>query len=458
MTKRIHFIGIGGTGISGIALMLLERGWQVSGSDARHSSYFQAVSDAGAETVIGHEPAMVQKADLVVRSSAVADSDPDVISALEAGIPVLKRSQFLPELTQGRKVLAAAGSHGKTTSTALLIEALRSAGQDPSFILGAQLKSLGSNAHESKSELFVIEADEYDRMFLGLKPWISIVTNIEHDHPDCFPTEADYFEAFKQFVGKTQPGGSALLCGDDRLCRILKTQIGEVPFKVLSFGFGEENNYQICACELKQKGYAFELRFEGKSLGCFSTQLPGRHNVLNAAAALAAAFEAGADIKATGTGIANFQGSERRFDIIYQKNGVTLVNDYGHHPTQLKATLAAAREAYPNATLWAIWEPHTFSRTQSMEKAFFHSLEGADRVIITQIYAAREADNGYTPQVLADVLFEKNGLYLPNFDDVAETVASEQRGNDLVLVFSAGKGPELTRRIASRLDAQEGKA
>ena len=452
MQKRIHFIGIGGTGISAIALILLARGWQVSGSDANPSNYFEAVTKAGAQTVLGHDPELVKQADLVVRSSAIGENDPDVLTAKAAGIPVLKRNAFLPVLTEGREVLAVAGSHGKTTTTAMLIEALRAADEDPSFILGANIKSLGTNAHEGQSKLFVIEADEYDNMFLGLEPTISLVTNIEHDHPDFFPTEADYLQAFKNFILKTRQNGTVLFCGDDRLSQKLLGQLEDAPFKVLSFGFGMENDYQIQNCLLNAPGRSFELTFKARSLGNFKTQIPGQHNVLDATGALAMVHQAGLSLKKAAMGLKNFTGSERRFEIFYQKHGVTVVNDYGHHPTQLKATLEAGREAFPGATLWAVWEPHTFSRTQSMQAAFSQSLESADRVIITKIYAAREANNGYTPEAIATQLHAKSGLYLPDFDDVAESIAHNQQGNDLVIVFSAGKGPEISRKIAAKLD------
>jgi UDP-N-acetylmuramate--alanine ligase len=452
MQKRVHFIGIGGTGISAIALMLLARGWQVSGSDANASSYFEDVTLAGAKTVIGHDPDLVKQADLVVRSSAISEFDPDVLTAKEAGIPVLKRSEFLPVLTEGKEVLAVAGSHGKTTTTAMLIEALRAAGEDPSFILGAKVKSLGTNAHEGQTKRFVVEADEYDNMFLGLEPTISLITNIEHDHPDFFPTEADYLQAFKAFALKTRGNGTLLLCGDDRLSQKLLTQLEDAPFKVLSFGFGAENDYQIQNSQTTQTGRSFELSFKTRPLGQFKTHLPGQHNVIDAAAAMAMINQAGLNLKKASKGLQNFTGSERRFDIYYQKAGLTLVNDYGHHPTQLKATLEACRETYPQATLWAVWEPHTFSRTQNMQAAFTESLKGADRVIITKIYAAREADNGYTPQAIADQLQAQNALYLPDFDEVADLVTQGQHGNDLVIIFSAGKGLEISHKIVAKFD------
>ena len=452
MQKRVHFIGIGGTGISAIALILLARGWQVSGSDANPSNYFETVTKAGAQTVLGHDPELVKQADLVVRSSAISENDPDVLTAKAAGIPVLKRNAFLPVLTEGREVLAVAGSHGKTTTSAMLIEALRAAGEDPSFILGANIKSLGTNAHEGQSKLFVIEADEYDNMFLGLEPTISLVTNIEHDHPDFFPTEADYLQAFKNFILKTRQNGCVLLCGDDRLSQKLRVQLEDAPFSVLGFGFGAENDYQIQNCQASKAGRSFDLSFKARILGSFKTQMPGQHNVLDAAAALAMVHQAGLNLKKAARGLQNFIGSERRFETVYQKRGVTLVNDYGHHPTQLKATLEAAREAFPGATLWAVWEPHTYSRTQSMEVAFLHSLESADRVLITKIYAAREADNDYTPQIIADQLQAQNALYLPNFDELAQTFVQAQKGNDVAIVFSAGKGPEISRKIAAKLD------
>jgi len=235
--KRVHFIGIGGTGISAIALMLLERGYQVSGSDTSDSAYFQKVTERGARTIIGHDPALALQADVVVRSSAIKDDDPEVQAARGAGIPVLKRTEMLPEVIADKQTIAIAGSHGKTTTTAMLVTLMTSFDLDPSFILGAEIKDLHTNAHWGDGPHFIIEADEYDYMFLGLKPTISVVTNIEYDHPDCFPTPESYMDAFQKFVLRTQPEGVALLCADDTGIQKLLEKLTNADFEVRTYGF-----------------------------------------------------------------------------------------------------------------------------------------------------------------------------------------------------------------------------
>lgn len=450
--KKVHFIGIGGTGISAIALVLLERGMPVSGTDMVESRYYKAVTQKGAFTMLGHHPELATQADVVVRSSAIPDSDPEVRAALQAGIPVLKRAEFLAELTAGKQTLAIAGSHGKTTSTALLVTVLRALGKDPSFILGAEIKDLHTNAHAGSDDLFVIEADEYDYMFLGLEPQVSVITNIEHDHPDFFPTPADYSKAFTSFLRRTVPGGCAIVCDESEGVRELLEGNDFGDLVIYRYGFSNDCDYRLNAWRSEGSGYAFELHYNALatgsvSLGEFSVELPGRHNALNAAAALAAAHQFAPNLAEAATALANCSGSERRFETIYNESGVTVINDYGHHPSQLDRTLEAARELYPDRTLWAVWEPHTFSRTFSMSDAFATALNRADQVVILKIYAAREADEGFTPQAIADSLPGEKGRYYEGFDSARDYIAEKVDGNDVIVVFSAGLGPKFSESL-----------
>lgn len=447
--KKIHFIGIGGTGMSAIALLLLDRGFQISGSDLNDSHYFRAVTAHGATTALGHHPELAKAADIVVRSSAIKDDDPEVSAALSAGIPVLKRSDFLHFVTDGKTTLAIAGSHGKTTTTAMLISLLRSLHLDPSFILGAEIKDLNTNAHHGLNDLFVIEADEYDYMFLGLYPKFSVITNLEHDHPDCFPTFENYLDAFGAFLAKTDQQGKAILCGDDLGVIRLMSRFSTELDRVITYGFGLNCDYRITGAAWRSTHNHFTLELAGESLGSFEIGLPGKHNLLNATAALAVAHQLGLDLSSLSGALRDFQGTERRFDIIYSQNGQVVINDYGHHPTQINTTLSALRELYPHKRLWAVWEPHTYSRTVAMKDEFIKVLSKADKVIITQIYAAREADTGLTPQPIADAL--QNGRYLPEFSTVVDTLASEIGNDDMVVVFSAGKGPQLSADLVEQL-------
>lgn len=457
--NKVHFIGIGGTGISAIALLLLERGWQISGTDVNPSRYFDALTAAGATTLIGHHPDLALQADVIVRSSAVKDDDPEVRAAREAGIPVLKRAEFLSQVIEDRTLLAISGSHGKTTTTGMLVSLLRSLGADPTFILGAEVKGLGCNAHAGSDQYFVIEADEYDNMFLGLSPTLSIVTNIEHDHPDFFPTPEVYLSAFHQFLAKTRPGGIALLCGDDAGVQTLLGQLDLPGVDVFTYGFGLQNTFVATHCAWDGEASNFEIIRQLdenalRSLGNYRLGLAGRHNILNATAALASLHLLGFDLAGHEEALASFQGTERRFEKVYENAGVTIINDYAHHPTQVRATLSAARDAYPNRTLWVVWEPHTFSRTERMRAEFVQALDFADRVMVSRIYAAREADDGFTPQVISDELGSK-AAYIPDFQQLAKTIAAETTRNDVVLVLSAGKGPQLSALLAQELESRK---
>lgn len=450
--KRIHCIGIGGTGISAIASLLLERGWQVSGSDRNDSPYFRQLSAKGAITALGPQPQLALQAELVLRSSAVRDDHPEVLAAQKAGISVLKRADFLPELIGEDACLAVAGSHGKTTTTAMLVRVLEGLGQDPSFIIGAQIKDLHSNAHAGTQALFVIEADEYDYMFLGLHPRVAIVTNIEHDHPDCFPTEAIYREAFARFLAQVRPDGTALLCAEDPGIQKLLAENSFTGLQPLRYGFSNDCEYQACNPLYETEQSSFDLIYHRKdamaeNLGRFSLAIPGRHNILNATASLAGAHQMGFALSASCDSLANFSGAERRFDTVAEENGFVLINDYGHHPTQIALTIQAARQRYPKSKIWAVWEPHTYSRTISMEARFTTALQEADESIILPIYAAREADCGYTPASIVEALRPQMAHYFENFDEASDYLSFHLSGNDCIIVFSAGKGPEFCQSL-----------
>ncbi len=378
--KHVHFIGIGGTGLSAIARVLLERGIAVSGSDREASPLFNAITEAGARTFLGHAAEQVTGADLVIRSSAIPDDNPEVQAALSQGIPVLKRSEFLAELTEGQDVIAVAGTHGKTTTTTMLIWVLTQLGTDPSFIAGGVVNQLGRNAQSGKGQYFVIEADEYDNMFLGLAPKIAVVTNIEHDHPDCFPTEEDYLNAFQSFLGKVRKEGLALICQDDPNARKLGEAMSS-QMTVLGYGTNPDAEYRADQILFVDGWPVFHFYHGETDLGEVHLQVPGRHNVLNATAALAVIHQLGLDLSAAIEALSAFTGAGRRFEVLGEPAGVTVIDDYGHHPTEIAATLDAARSHYPGSRIWAVWQPHTYSRTRTLEPEFINALDLADRVI-----------------------------------------------------------------------------
>jgi UDP-N-acetylmuramate--alanine ligase len=449
--RTVHFIGIGGTGMSAIAIFLLEKGYKVSGSDMNPSPYFDLVLAKGANALIGHHPELAVQADVIVRSSAIRDDDPEVLAGKEAGIPVLKRKDFLSEIAADKHTLAVAGTHGKTTTTAMLIEALAILGQDPGFILGSEIKSLGTNAHAGKGAFFVIEADEYDYMFLGLDPQISIITNIEYDHPDCFATPEIYEQAFADFLKKTKPGGIALVCNEDPGAKHLIENNTFEDLTILTYGFDETCDYTALFLDPALNSNEFILTSKRGGIpqlsGPFTPNLPGKHNALNAAAMLACLHLIGINPQAARDAVASFSGTERRWDAVYEKNGITIINDYGHHPTQLSLTLEAARQAHPESKIWAVWEPHTFSRTQRLQSDYIEALKLADHALIMQIYAARETDEGYTPQVIVEALEDGKAIYQPDQDEAAEWLFKQSNKNDVFIVFSAGKGPQLSSKL-----------
>lgn len=459
--KHIHFIGIGGTGLSAIARILLQQGYDVSGSDSFASNYFAEITRDGAKTVLGHDSNNILDADLVVRSSAIKDDNPEVKAAIAQGIPVMKRSEFLPILLQGLDTIAIAGSHGKTTTTSMVLYILNERGADPSFISGANVKQVGTNARAGKSKLFVIEADEYDNMFLGLDPLISVITNIEHDHPDCFPTPEEYLNAFVQFISRLRPNGTALVCIDDPgNCDLLKLE-NVKALNIKTYAIEKNADYQAVNLIKNSKGcLTFDVIFHhpqkgSATLGECSLSIPGRHNVQNALAALAVVDTLGLSMNDALKSLSRFEGAERRFDILGSAQGVTIINDYAHHPTQIASTLEAARTRFPGSKIWVVWEPHTYSRTSSLETEFSKALATADEVIITKIYAAREFDTGYLPLGIIDTLTSKKACYIPDFSQVVNYLVKFIQKGDAVLVLSAGNAPEISQNLLDSLKLQE---
>ena len=458
--KHIHFIGIGGTGLSAIALILLQKGYIISGSDRETSPLFKTITEAGAKTVLGHAPEHIKNPDLVIRSSAVPDDNPEVVAAFSKGIPVLKRKEFLPELTKDKETLAIAGSHGKTTTTAMLIWILHSLGEDPSFISGGVINQLACNAQAGSGPHFVIEADEYDHMFLGLTPKIAIVTNIEHDHTDCFPTPADYLAAFKAFLNQVEPDGKALLCVDDPETRSLMTGLTDKQPVLLGYGTTPDVKYLAKNIAYIDGFPQFDLSYckepgLAENLGQVKLQVPGHHNVLNATGALSAIHQLGLPIQEAIKAIGGFTGAGRRFEILGKAMDITIIDDYGHHPSEIAATLEAAKTRYPGQQVWAVWQPHTYSRTQTLADGFVEALDLADRVLVLPVYAAREKDPGYSSEQIVRALPENKALYAPSFELATNYLTNNLTPGDIVIVFSAGDATKLSRVLLQMLHQNE---
>ena len=458
--EHVHFIGIGGTGLSAIARLLLESGYTVSGSDRSDTPLGRDLVRAGVKVVVGHDARNVAGADVVVRSSAVPDDNPEVLAAITAGIPVLKRAAFLGRLMQGQLSIAVAGTHGKTTTTAMISWVFAALGKDPSFIIGGVSKNLASNAHAGKENIFIIEADEYDRMFLGLEPDLAVVNTLEHDHPDCFPTMQEYRQAFIDFVHCIKPGGHLFICRDNpEAFRLAGSALA--TRKVWTFGLEPSADYHARGLELNNAG-GFSFTFVFKPWGNHAEvtvpvtlQVPGEHNVRNALAALAVCHQSGLDLKQAAAALADFSGVGRRFDVLGEAGGVTVIDDYAHHPTEIQATLAAARSRYGNRRLIAVWQPHTYSRTVALLDSFRSSFQTADEVYITEIYAARETNPEISGEQLAGQIAHPSAHFLASNADAHAILLQQLKAGDVLLVLSAGDADQISRNVLTGLKELE---
>ena len=458
---HVHFIGIGGSGLSAIARLLSENGYTVTGSDRTMSTFAADLQAAGATIYIGHHPRYVQGADWVVRSSAVPDDNPEVKAALLAGIPVYKRADFLGKLMEDKTGIAVAGTHGKTTTTAMLAFALAEMGRHPSFIVGGVLKNYGVNARAGNGDLFVIEADEYDRMFLGLKPRIEVITNLEHDHPDCYPTMDDMVSAFQSFVSLLPPNGTLIASIEDpgaaALLNAARLNGRRVVAYTLQGDMTIKAQHWIQARNVKANergGFDFEAttNFGEIESARVSLQVPGQHNVRNALATLAVVATLRLSIKDAAAALRRFAGTGRRFEVLGEARGVTVVNDYAHHPTEIKATLAAARSRYPAGRIWAVWQPHTYSRTKTLFNDFVGAFGDAHEVIVTEVYAAREPKEDFSSAQLVRAMSHPSARFIASIEDVTVYLHSKVRTGDVVLVLSAGDADRISEDLLTALD------
>jgi UDP-N-acetylmuramate--alanine ligase len=458
MKQRVFFIGIGGTGMSAIARFLKEKGYAVSGSDQQISDLARDLISAGIPVYQGHAADHIAGVDLVIRSSAIPDSNPEVQAAHSAHIPVYKRSEILGELMKDQKGIAVAGTHGKTTTTAMIATMLQKMGLDPSYIIGSVSKNLGSNAHFGSGDYFVIEADEYDRMFLGLSPSIGVITNLEHDHPDCFPTFSDYLQAFKAFTEKIPSDGHVFLyredAGNQKLLPLLTHPA------IITYGKTPDCTYQAQDIQTNQiGGYRFNVyqntQPAAEHLINLNLSVAGMHNVLNALAAIAVAHTLGLDLIAAAQALSEFSGTARRFDILGEVNQITIIDDYAHHPTEIRATLQAARSCYPNRSIWAVWQPHTYSRTKILFDEFTNSFDQADHVIVSQIYASREKDDGFSSEQVVAAMKHPDTHYIPSLDEISDYLVENLTSGAVMLVFSAGDATKISKNVLTRLTQKE---
>jgi UDP-N-acetylmuramate--alanine ligase len=447
---RVHFIGIGGAGMSGIARILLARGITVSGSDARDSVALTALRAIGARVAVGHDAANLGDADTVVVSSAIRETNPELVAAREAGLLVLPRAAALASVMAGRRGVAVAGTHGKTTTTSLLTVALQHCGADPSFAIGGHLNESGTNAHNGSGDTFVAEADESDGSFLIYEPFAAIVTNVEADHLDHYVTAEAVEDAFVAFSKRIVPGGFLVTCADDDGARRLARSTADGGTTVHTYGEHADADVRIAELELTGQTSRFELVRRGRRLGTVLLQIPGRHNALNAAAALTAGLALGYPFDGLRTGIAAFTGTRRRFELKGTAGGVRVFDDYAHHPTELRAVLNAARDVAGQGRVVVAFQPHLYSRTRAFATDFGAALGLADEVVVMEVFAAREDPMpGVTGAAVAAAVPLPAGSvsFEPSWSAVAAALASRAGPGDIVLTLGAGDvtmiGPEV---------------
>jgi UDP-N-acetylmuramate--alanine ligase len=446
--KRVHFIGIGGAGMSGLARIALSHSIHVSGSDEKDSSVVKALIALGATITSSHSAQNVDGADLVVYSTAISANNPELIRANELGINILTRAAALSILMSDSTSIAVAGTHGKTTTSSMLAVALQACGADPSFAIGGTITASGSNAHRGTGEIFVAEADESDGSFIEYHPFAAIVTNVEHDHVDFFATPESVESAFNAFAATIDREGFLTYCADDK--GALKLAEQTTGLMRISYGVREGSDLTLDSIELLAMGSHARAIWHGKSIGFIELQVPGHHNLLNAAAVLATGLQLGFNAADLLQGLAVFRGTGRRFEVKGTVHGIRVIDDYGHHPTEIDVTLRAARRYAGDGRLIVIFQPHRYSRTQAFASGFAQSLALADRAIVLEIYAASEKQiPGVTAKMITDLM--DKGEYIPNFIEVTESVVEGAEPGDVIITLGAGDVSSLAPIIVDGL-------
>jgi UDP-N-acetylmuramate--alanine ligase len=447
---RVHFIGIGGAGMSGIARILLARGIPVSGSDVKDSTVLAALRALGATVHVGHAAGYVGDADTVVVSTAIRESNPELVEARLRGLRVLPRAAALASVMDGRRGVAVAGTHGKTTTTSMLTVALQHCGADPSFAIGGSLNESGANAHDGSGRIFVAEADESDGSFLLYSPYAAIVTNVEADHLDHYRTVHAVDEAFVSFSERLEPGGFLVLCADDPGARRLAVAARRRGVDVRSYGVSVDADVRLVGLQVRGEGSEFGVVVRGRRLGRIELRVPGTHNALNATAAFAVGLGLGFHSGELRDGLGGFTGTRRRFELKGAVSGIRVYDDYAHHPTELDAVLRAAREVAGFGRIVAAFQPHRYSRTAAFTKQMGTALGLADEVVVMDVYAAGEDPiPGVTGAGVAAAVPLPPGrvVFEPSWSAVAGRLAESARPGDVVLTLGAGDitmiGPEV---------------
>jgi UDP-N-acetylmuramate--alanine ligase len=460
--QRIHFVGIGGIGMSGIAEVLLNLGYKISGSDLKTSSLTQRLAGLGATIFEGHLAENVTSADVVVTSSAIVPDNPEVTEARNLHIPVIQRAEMLAELMRLKYGIAIAGMHGKTTTTSMVAAILAAGGLDPTVVVGGRVDAMGSNARLGKSQYLVAEADESDRTFLKLSPILAVVTNIDREHMDCYRNMRDVKRAFLDFMDRVPFYGMVVACNDDPLLRKL---LPDVRRRVVTYGTRRGSDFLIRLGESTFDAASgrplsrFHVAYRGKSLGEFTLHVPGLHNVLNATAAIAVGV--GLDVNADQIrgALENFGGVDRRFQLRGKVAGISVIDDYGHHPTEIKATLAAARQC-GFRKVHVIFQPHRYTRTRDLLDEFGLAFANADTLFVLDIYAASESPiEGISAETLALRITEtggRNASYSKSFAEAVDSVTTVAEDGDMILTLGAGSVSQLGPMILDKLKTKAG--
>jgi UDP-N-acetylmuramate--alanine ligase len=463
--QQIHFVGIGGIGMSGIAEVLLNLGYRVSGSDLKSSAVTQRLAGLGAAVYEGHRAENISGAEVVVTSSAIAAENPEVLEAHKLHVPVIQRAEMLAELMRLKYGIAIAGMHGKTTTTSMVAAVLAGGGLDPTVVVGGRVDAMGSNARLGKSQYLVAEADESDRSFLKLSPILSVVTNIDREHMDCYRNMRDVKKTFLEFMDRVPFYGMVVVCNDDPMLRRLLPQAQR---RTVTYGTKRGSDFWIKlekdSARVQGDGQPlsrFRVSYRKKDLGEFTLHVPGVHNILNATAAIAVGVGLDVGVEAIRAGLDQFRGVDRRFQLRGRAAGVSVIDDYGHHPTEIRATLAAARSC-GFRKVHVVFQPHRYTRTRDLIEEFTTAFGDADSLFVLDIYAASEkAIEGISGEGLAQTIREKGGRnaqYVSSFADGVSSAAAVAEDGEMILTLGAGSVSQLGPMILERLKAREAKS
>ncbi|KEO77803.1 UDP-N-acetylmuramate--alanine ligase [Paenibacillus polymyxa] len=455
-SEHVHFIGIGGYGMSAIARVMLEMGYTVTGSDVASQELTEKLAAKGAKIYIGHTPEHIAGADIVVYSTALSRDNVERVAAEELNIPTLHRSQMLARLLNERKGIAVAGAHGKTTTSSMIALVMERCNVDPTYIIGGEITNLGTNAKAGKSEFVVAEADESDGSFLQYHPWQGIVTNIEADHLENYDGDFNRLKsAYVQFLSQIRPDGAAIVCADDQNIREMLPQL---QTRVITYGVQYEADYMATDIQLGDRRLSFTMNRKGTALGTIELSVPGKHNMYNAMATVISCLEAGIPFDQIAATIVEFHGAKRRFQVLGESNDILIIDDYAHHPTEIEATISAARAT--GKRIIAVFQPQRYSRTFFLLDAFSRAFSEANEVIITDIYspAGEKQIEGVHSSKLVDLIVQNsnaNAIYLPTKEAVIEELKDRLQPGDLVLTMGAGDIWKAGDALARHLRGQQ---